>query len=246
MRPTLLLALSTCLLASCASYATPRRGADFHALGLGPEAVAAATDERVADDLARRPLAGFPAVIAVARLQGAEPHRWGTSDPSFALEFTRDVEGEDDLRALAGLPFVRDVAPLNRLVLPAEIESLEQLREGAAAAQADLLLLYTLDTEYDSESRAEILEVLTLGLFPATEVEARTTASLALLDVRSGFLYGLGEATRSKECTTNAWGSESAWRRARHESEAEAFALLLADFEQLWGRVVETWVPPQG
>jgi hypothetical protein len=53
---------------------------------------------------------------------------------------------------------LRGLAPLNRLVLPQQLQSDRELRVGAAKLHADMLLIYTLDTTFADVSRADAAE----------------------------------------------------------------------------------------
>ena len=54
----------------CSRYVTPGAAASFRAMGITPEEVASGTDFAMREKMDRKPLAGFPCVIALARVQG--------------------------------------------------------------------------------------------------------------------------------------------------------------------------------
>lgn len=232
----------------CAAYATPGRAADLRTLGVSRERDTQ-TDVSVASKLDKRPLAAFPAALAVVRVQAPGYHSrtsegWGHG--AYSVVTTRDIESDESFRRLARLPLVNGVAPLNRLVLPDRLDSDQDLRGAAAALHADMLLIYTLDTVFDDDDFAKPLTVVSLGLFPNKQARVRTTASAVLMDTRNGYIYGLAEASARESQVTNAWQSEVSADRARRRTEAEAFGKLMEDFERAWGQVVQQYAGAAG
>jgi hypothetical protein len=57
------------MLIGCASYTTPGRGAEMAKLGAAAIDQKNATDSGVAEAMAKKPLASFPAAVAVVRVQ---------------------------------------------------------------------------------------------------------------------------------------------------------------------------------
>src|SRR2546423_1703511 len=82
---------------------------------------------------------------------------------------------------------VLEVVPINQMVVPMKIESERDLRAAAAGVQADMALLYTFNTQFNTETTIPALGVLTLGLFPNQNARVTSTASAALVDTRSGY-----------------------------------------------------------
>jgi hypothetical protein len=241
------LALASAVASGCASYRTPGVAADFHAMGITPEQAATQTDASINDRLDRKPLAGFPTNIAVVRVQGPyyrsqTARGYGTG--GFTVVTTRDVETPEAFDQLAGLPMVEGIAPLNRLVLPAEFSSEKSLREAAASVQADMLLLYTFDTEFETDKKVAPLGLITLGLFPDRLARVTSTASAALIDTRNGYVYGLSEATGHDDQLTNAWNNTDAIDSSRRKAEREAFDGLVKEVQSLWSGVVKRYGPP--
>lgn len=237
------------LLGGCGSvnYTTPGEPADFRALGLTPADAANLTDYDIAERLARKPAAAFPAAVAVVRVQGAR-YRSYTADAvgsgRYTIITTRDAEADTDVQRLVSLPGARGFGAVNRLIVPPETNNLKDLRLIAADLQADMLLLYTLDTSFGStETAIPALGILTLGLFPNDRARVTSTASAALVDTRTGYLYGLAEATVEDTRLTNAWNNNNAVDRSRREAERAAFAKLVPEIEKLWTGVVTTYGP---
>jgi hypothetical protein len=233
------------LLTGCAaSYAAPGRGAQLAMFGASEAEKAKNTDAGIQLALDKKPLASFPAAIAVARVQAPgytsrTAHGWGSGQ--YTVVTTRDIENEDDIERLAKLQMVHGVAPLNRLVLPASLQSDYELRQAAAKMHADMLLIYTLDTTFRDTNRTTPLSIVTLGAANTKRMRILCTASAALLDTRSGYVYGLAEATKSHEELQNAWKTEDEIDTARRAVEAKAFGELLDALEKTWGSVVREY-----
>ncbi|MFN0132792.1 MAG: hypothetical protein ACKVW3_09745 [Phycisphaerales bacterium] len=239
-------ASSLTIFGGCASYVTPGRPADFRALGITPEGVRVATDPSIEAKLARRPTAAFPTAVAAVRVQGQgyRSHRQdGFGEGRFTVLTARDAESDKTMKKLASLPMQRGLAPVNRLIVPAAIQSERDLREVAATLQADILLLYTFDTRFETETAVPIIGPITLGLFPTKVSKCRSTASAAFLDTRTGYIYGLAEATESRSRLSNSWNTTDALDNAREDSERAAFDKLADELIATWNGIVETYGP---
>lgn len=70
------------------------------------------------------------------------------------------------------------------------------------------------------------------------ETVVNTTASAVFVDVRTGFVYGVAEASASEKQITNAWDSVNAADQGRVNTEREAFDRLLRELERTWTRIV--------
>ncbi len=233
-------------LGACSSYITPGRAADFRAMGITKEAATRQTDYSIGEKLDKKPLASFPAAIAVARVQGSgyyshSERAFGSG--RFSVITSRTVETEEHIRAITSLPLVRGVATLNRLVLPDVLNTEKDLREAAASVQADMLLVYTFDTSFDTGTTVPALGTITLGLFPNQKASVTTTTSAALIDTRNGYIYGLAEASASDTQLANAWTSRDAVDDCRKRCEKQAFAKVVGEFSTLWAGVVSQYGP---
>ena len=237
--------------AGCASnYVTPGRGANLAMFGATPELKESAGDPSVVLAGGRQPLASFPTAIAVVRVQ-ASGYRSATTPQSFgrgqySVLTTRDVEEPAQMDRLAKLPLVAGIVPLNRLLLPENLQSDAELRQAAARLHADMLLIYTLDTTFQVEDKAAPLTVVTLGLSPNQQARVICTASAVLMDTHNGYVYGAAEATERQNQITNAWSSRTAIDEARRRTEAKAFEKLLTELETTWAGVVRTYATNPG
>lgn len=238
------------ILNGCASgvsrYQVPGAAADFRAMGITSTEAESQTDAGIARKLDRQPLARFPSSIAMVRVQGANYRSYtsrGYGDGCYTIVTNRDVENEAAFNRIAALPMVSDVQPLNRLVIPDRLRTELDLRGAAANVQADMLLLYTFDTEFETTTKVKPLGLLTLGLFPDRQARVTSTAIAALVDTRNGYVYGLAEATGRESQITNAWNTEDAVDQSRRKAEKQAFDGLVGEIESMWRRVAARFGP---
>lgn len=231
----------------CAEYATPGRAADLRAVGVTQAMVAGGTESGIEQQLNKKPLAALPTGLAVARLQ-APGYRSRTAEGfgegRYSVVTTRDVEPEAAVARLNKMPMVLGVAPISRLLLPANLQSDQELRHAAAQLHADMLLIYTLDTTFQKNDLAEPLTLITLGISPNQKATIVSTASAVLMDTRNGYIYGVSEATTRSSKLMGAWGSGDAIDEARRGTEAEAFGKLVGEVEKMWGGVVRQFPNP--
>lgn len=247
------LALACAGVVGCASYASPGGPADMGVMGVKPQLAAdraAQTGITMQEKFDRKPLARFPAAIAVARVQ-APGYRsrtagsYGGHGGAYSVVTTRDVEKPEHLEKLAKLDLISGIGPINRLLLPTTgLRSDQELREAAASMQADLLLIYTLDTSFYVRDMAKPLSVVTLGLSPNQQARVTTTASAVLMDTRNGYIYGLAEATDSYNRLASGWTSKDAIDAARLKTEAAAFEKLVGELEKTWAGVIARHAKP--
>ena len=221
----------------CASsYATPGRGAPMQLFAGEKDAL---SDASVVKAISRRPLATLPAAIAIVRVQApgytsATSDGWGRG--AYSVVTQRDIEGED--RTLAelrsGMPMLKGIVAVSRLLLPEELHSDLELRQAAASLHADMVLIYTLDTSFHVEDVAAPLSVVTLGLSPNQFAHVNCTASAVLIDTRNGYVYGTAEATEQQDQLASAWTSGSAVDQTRRRVEAKAFKKSAGELGQTW------------
>jgi len=238
------LTLLMCVVAGgCTSlnYTTPRRGIEMTSL--------ASADADIEERMMRQPQASFPARMAVVRIQ--EPkyrsHRVASyGEGNYSVVTVFDMERQEHFTRLENLPQVADVARLNRLVIPRHLETVKELRLAAASLKADVLLVYTVDTIFRVDDHdIGPLGLISLGLLPTKEASVTATASAALFDVRTGYVYALAEATAHEAQIANSWTSRDAIDDSRRRAEAKAFDQLISDFESAWSDVVEEYADSQ-
>lgn len=226
LRP-LFLAAAASVLASCSSYMTPGRPADLSTF----------TDPQVKKAFSARPAIRFPANIAVVRVQeGGYRNDSSTAhgQGAYSVMTTREIEKETDMDALRRLPGVEDVITLNRLLLPKNLSSDLDLREAAAKLQADVILLYTLQTEFRSKDVLPPLSVLSLSILSTNQYKISSTASAILMDTKTGYIYGALEEVNDRQGVSFIFDGTDL---ARKNSERSAYEKLLASFDPFWRRI---------
>lgn len=238
-------------LAGCAqSYTVPGGPARLETLGVTQTRRAALADPSIRTVLDKKPLARFPAVLAVARVQSADyalplcgSHPSGRRLNAYSVLTTRDIEKEEDFEPLGHLPQVVAVATMKRILLNGDFNNDADLRQAAARLHADLLLFYTFDTTFYTDTAVRPLGVITLGLFPNKNAKVATTASAVLMDVNNGYIYAIVESTAADNQLANAWSSADAVDQVRRRTERRAFEDLLAQFKKEWTNVVIQYAP---
>ena len=93
--------------------------------------------------------------------------------------------------------FIKDVVFLSTLYSPtATIRDIRVLRKSAAALNCELLLIYSVSYDYGRQPNPlALLYVTVVGMFifPGDTITAGSMAKAAILDVRSGYVYGVVE-----------------------------------------------------
>jgi hypothetical protein len=230
------------ILTGCSpSYVTPGRGVSMSSL--------TNADTDIAAKMKREPQSPFPARIAVVRVQ-APGYRSHSSesygDGRYSVVTTRDIEQDPDWTRLEKLPKVAGVALLNKMIIPSNLQSDHELRLASASLKADLLLVYSIDTSFRiDEHDVGPLRLISLGMLPTKEAKVTATCSAALFDVRTGYVYGLAEATAVEKQIASSWTSDDAVDQSRHKAERKAFEEMLTEFVKTWGKIVTQYdVPP--
>lgn len=236
------------LATGCASYTAPGQAANFRELGASPDDKAIYGDAGINAQFKKKPLAGFPANIATIRVQGPQyqshTYRGRGDGGRFTVVTNREAEKDEQFQRLLKMPLVAGVAPVNRMLLTGPCNSEEDLRKIAARLQADMLLVYTFDTQFYVKDFAKPVTVVTLDLSPNRAAKVTTTASALLMDTRSGYIYGLAEASAQSSQLTNAWSDEDTIDDTRRRTEAESFEKLVGEVEKSWKGVVDQYAKP--
>jgi hypothetical protein len=216
------------LACGCAHYRTPGGGVSIPAI----------TDSKIAEALAREPAAQFPAHVIVARVQASgyvSSSGRGYGNGGYTVLTTRDIETDEDFTQLASQPGIAAVGAINRILLPIELRSLQDLREAAAQLHGDIVLLYTVDTAFHTESQLVApLQLVSLGMFASEKSRITTTCAAAFIDVRTGYVYGVAEGTATDTRRSSPWTTEAAIEGARLKTEREAFTSALEEISKTW------------
>lgn len=217
------------LCAGCASYRTPGGPAPFAKLGLE------------AGDAIQPPAPQFPLRLALVRVQ-APGYRSYTADGSgqgrYSVVADDALADETQLQAVAKWPALSGAARLDASLLPAALDSLGELRLAAAKMQADVLLVYTLDTSLHAGDRAYEAAAKIALEAPDGESSVASAASAVFIDVRTGYDYGSATAGVQLDAPAETWRSREALDGRRVEAERQAFAALLAAAQTSWRGIV--------
>ena len=231
----ILLFILSGLLVGCARYTTPG----------GPANLTKINEVSVAEAFKREPASPFPVRMAVIRLQDAGYQSYsgrGYGRGQYAVLTQRDIETEADFTAIASMPQVRAVAPLNRMVFPSELKDALQIRQAAAQMRADVILMYTIGTNFwIDEAEIGPLGVITLGTLPNRKARVTSTASAMIIDTRTGYVYGLAETTAEASDMASMWRQEKAIDSARKKAEREAFDKLIPEVQRTWADIVNEY-----
>jgi len=219
-------------LSGCASYTTPG----------GSVRLSTLADSNINEIMQQEPAAAFPANIALARVQ-ASGYRASTlgsyGTGRYSVVTTREAETEEDFERLLKLPEIAGVAPLNRILLPSKLDSIKSLREASAHLRADILLIYSFDTSFHAgRQKFAPLNVVSLGFLKNKKVSVTTTVSAAFFDVRTGFLFGLAEATARDSKLSSVWSKAASVDDMRVVTEKAAFQKLIPELEASWVGIV--------
>jgi hypothetical protein len=233
----------------CAAYAVPGHGANFRSLGMTPAQKFEQTDPGINASLDKKPLASFPAAVAMVRIEAPNYEARTVQlygQGNYRVVITRDVEKPELVQKLETLPMLSVLEPLNRLELPENLNNDQELRQAAAMVHADMVLIYTFDDEFEDRDMASILTLFTLGISPNKYLTVTSTASAVLMDTRNGYIYGACEATEKKSTLANCWGEPAAADAVREQVESAAFDKLCGEFQRTWGKVVNEYATPGG
>lgn len=202
----------------------------------GPAPIGEMTAPSIAERLATRPEASFPATVALVRVQSRDYWSYSTAGVArggISIVAADDLEEPADAQELAGWTGLRALVRLSAILVPttrsdAPHDSLLALREGAASLHADILALYTIDTALRVDDWSPgALGLVTLGLAPTRTAVVHSVASLAFIDVRTGFVFGTAEASARDTQPANTWTSGDATDQCRRRVEREALAKLM-------------------
>ena len=212
----------------CASYVTP--GAAVRLQDIDRPDIAAAA--------ARKASPNFPARLAVVRVQAPQYRSYSGEaygSGRFSVLTTQELLTENHVTAIQAWPSLAGAVPINRLLLPPRLDSLDDLRLAAAQVQADIMLVYTLDTSFRIQGRGYgPLAAISLGVLPDRDAYLTSTASALFIDVRTGFIYGVAESTAKASGLTNVWSSRSTIDKKRVEAEQQAFDGLMMQAATTW------------
>jgi hypothetical protein len=188
---------------------------------------AAFSDPLIARAYNAKPSMRYPAIIAIA------------SSSSTVRDHLRAMSAHGALDSLQTLPQCARVFPLSSLLIRRDEKPDLALREAAAKMHADAVLILAIETQVTDGRIIAPLTELSLGLLPNKRYVLIATALAALVDTRTGYVYGALEQSSAKSGLTMAWGSSEVISRARSKAERDAMEKLFADFPSFWRGVVQ-------
>lgn len=234
----LLAALASLVLSltGCSTYIAPGAKADLQSF----------TPPSIQAGFATKPTHPFPASIAAVRIQDSgysnyhlRRHGGQYGEGRYTVILTREVEEQSHFDRIAALPQVAGLISLNRMLLPDKLDDERQIREAASRLQADLVFVYTFNTQFFDTDKAKALTVITLGLSPTRKITAITTVSALLMDTRTGYIYAAYETTERAETISSSWSSGDSADAVRQKNEKTAFGKLIDEFATSWPKLLE-------
>jgi hypothetical protein len=230
-----LLILFVVMCAGCASYVTPG----------GSVRLTDIDRADIAEAVARKPGAKFPATLAIVRVQSPHYKSYSASgfgEGQFSVLTTQELLSDADIRDIQKWPGLTNVGTINRLLLPPRLESLDSLRVAAAKMQADIMLVYTLETSFKIQGRGYgPVSVISLGVVPDRDAYVTSTASAVFTDVRTGYIYGTVESSAQVSGLTTVWRTRSTVDKKRTEAELEAFRQMISLAATTWGQLIKRY-----
>lgn len=179
-----------------------------------------------------QPTMRFPATVAIAPM-GSE-----------AVMHIRALDALGRLESLKSLPELRNL-PMATSLLENSADHKDEgnvpllrLREAAARLHADAVLLISVETNATDGEMFAPLTTATLGLFPNNRYEIVATGLAALIDTRTGYVYGTSEKSAAKSGVMMVAGSNDALARRKQQAQREAVEKLLKEFPSFWNGVV--------
>lgn len=128
---------------------------------------------------------------------------------------------------------------MSLVLLPSQLNSMRDLRTAAAQLRGDIVLLYTLDTAFRTETlRIGPLQGVSLGFLPNKKAHVTATCAVAFIDVRTGYVYGVAESSAAEQQRSDHWSTQAAIEKARATAEREAFAGAMIEAAETWNSTV--------
>lgn len=195
----------------------------------------------VAPTGAALPVPSYPVSVNLVRVQAADYASLSSeriAGGAFSVVMPPELSTPESMQAISQWPLVTDAGVLRASLLPQELTSLDDLRLAAAKNLADVLIVYTVDTRFESGGRQlDPLVDIPLGDAPAADACVTASASAVFIDVRTGVRYATAQSSARADDLDDAWKSATALDRKRIDVEKQAFVALLAESEKVWAQV---------
>jgi len=215
------------------SYVTPATGAD---MGIFRGTLNESDSFR--GTYTPKPTAQFPVTLAVARIQGAGYYQ---NNIGYCVVNSPLSGTQANQNSFTNLQGISQVVPVNKLLISGYQKSPDALQQAAASLKAQMLYIYTLDTQQDEMDWSSALSLYTLGLSPTVKVEVTTTAMGMLIDTQTGYVYGVLEARADKQQTAAYMTRQNAWDQCRKITEEQAFESMNTKFPAMWNGVLSQY-----
>lgn len=219
--------------AGCASYPAPGGPARLDALS--------PNNPSESEQAASR----FPARIAIARVQSADYQSFsarGHGKGAFTVVDAQELLSAEQIQHFSAWPSASEPVVIAVPEPSERFESIKALRMAAAIRQADVLLSYTVDTAFEINGRKfSPASKIPLDLGAKADAAIAVAASAVFIDVRSGFVYGLVEASAQAADLAAAWASPAAIDQKRLSIERQAIAQLLLKAEATWADIASRY-----
>jgi hypothetical protein len=213
-------------LTGCQSYVNSPRAVAGRA-----DSVKAFTDPLIARAFNAKPAMRFPARVAIA------------PQCDQARQQLRNLDAAGKLDSLKKLPNLAGIAPLSTLVMShnGKVTTDVLLREAAAKLHADAILILKVDEHVTDGKIFAPLTPLSLGLLPNNRVAVVCTALAALVDTRTGYVYGTLERSAGRACLASSW-DDFARDRTVERAAGDAMLKLFSEVPDFWRGVVHAHV----
>lgn len=231
---TLSAVLCLSLLSACAAYQAPGRAVELERLFSG--------EPETPPDGAR---IKQPAVIAYVRVQEPQYESMTIRDGSgrhgtglYSVLAGGELQESSHLGRLSGSSGIAAVTELPASELPRGLSGAAELLGAARRKGADLLLVYTVNTNFYEVESGEQLLVITPGMEPHHTIRISSKITAELRDVTSGARRGTLQATSELLQRGLAWQTASAIDSARLENERDALRRVGAELEAVSKRIL--------
>lgn len=220
------MALPALLCAGCASYVTPG----------GPAAsVVMSSDDPGAAMTA--PILPVPATVALVRVQAAD-YTAVAGEPFGTGAFTVLVppKPQPAVADVASWPLVGRAELLSPDRLPLQLTTLDDLRLASAKSLADVMIAYTVDTQFDIDGQAlPPRSSIKTGKAPGENTTIQARVSGVVVDVRTGYRYATVLASATSDDLDGAWLTGGTLDRRRLAVEQDAVTAFLTQAAEVWG-----------
>ena len=187
-----------------------------------------------------KPGVRFPATVAIAPQNDSARQEMRALDAAGKLDSLKTLPKLKAIVNLSSLVFSDkegEIAGPDGKASPIWNNSDLLRREAAARLHADIVLLIATETHVTNGKIFRPLTTLSLGLFPNDRSEIITTALAAVVDTRTGYVYGTAERSAGRTCHAMSWDDETR-DRATRRTQSDAMTKLLDEIPALWSGIV--------